>query len=120
MKKWILCLLAVCCLLSGCAGSTSIVGKWETESAADLGLNVSGGFLDTITRVVFTEDGKGAWEIELVESRQIIRREFTYTLDNNQLEISFPDGSMQKFQVEMKKGNLLLLGAENYSLKPIK
>ena len=59
MKKWILCLLAVCCLLSGCVGSTSIVGKWETESAADLGLNVSGGFLDTITRVIFTEDGAG-------------------------------------------------------------
>ena len=77
-------------------------------------LNKPAGYLSA------TEDGKGAWEIELVESRQIIRREFTYTLENNQLEISFPDGSMQKFQVEMKKGNLLLLGAENYSLKPIK
>ena len=119
MKKLIVCLLAVMLLLAGCSGRNTIVGKWETESAADMGLNISDGFIDTITRVIFTEDGQGAWEIELVESRQIIRREFTYTLENNQLKITFPDETIQIFEVDFEKGNLRLTGLENYSLKPI-
>ncbi len=119
MKK----IAVLCCLLmillTAC-GRQSLVGRWETESdTSDLGLNLSGDFIQTITRVIFTEDGIGAWEIEFVESREILRREFTYTLERDVLKLSYVDGTGQEYQVDFEDGILLLTGAENLALKPV-
>ena len=85
-----------------------------------MGLNISGGFVDTVTRLTFVEEGIGAWEIEIVSSREILRREFTYTLEGKDLTITFPDGTMQKFTVSLEKDTLILTGQENYSLIRVK
>ena len=119
MKKIVVLCCALMLLLTACGGR-SIVGSWETESETDdLGLNLSGNFIHTITRVTFAEEGNGAWEIEFVESREILRREFTYTLDGNTLTLSYVDGTGQRYDVDFEGGILLLTGAENLALKPM-
>ena len=118
MKRIVL-LLLVLILLTGCGGKGSIIGNWETESAEEMGLDISGGFIDTITRLTFLEEGIGAWEIEMVESREILRREFTYILEGDTLTILYPDATAQEFQVDFEKGILLLTGRENLALKPV-
>jgi len=114
----LLCVLAL--VLTACGSNDTIVGSWKTRSAAEMGLNVSGGFVDTVTHLTFTEKGIGAWEIEIVASREILRREFTYTLEGKDLTILFPDNTMQKFTVNFEKGNLILTGLENFSLIRVK
>lgn len=119
MKKIVILLCILMLLLTACAGR-SIVGSWETEhDTSDLGFNLSGDFISTITRVTFTEKGIGAWEIEFVESREILRREFTYTLDGDTLKLSYVDGTGQEYHVDFEDGILLLTGTENLALKPM-
>ena len=121
MKKiaWIFCLITVLLICAGCSNDT-IVGQWTTETDAEaLGLNGMNNFVQTITHLTIVEEGKGSWEIELVESRQILRREFSYTLEGDQLTMMYPDGTQQRFTVSFDKGILNLTGIENYSLKRI-
>lgn len=121
MKKFIfvLCLAAVMLLCAGCANDT-IIGQWTTESEAeDMGISINSNFIQTITHLTIAEDGRGSWEIELVESRQILRREFSYTLEGDQLRMMYPDGTEQRFTVSFSKGMLNLTGIENYSLRRI-
>lgn len=119
MKKFAVMLCVLMLLLTACAGQ-SIVGSWETESdTSDLGLNLSGNFISTITRVTFTDEGIGAWEIEFVESREILRREFSYTLEGDTLTLSYVDGTGQEYYVDFEDGTLLLTGTENLALKPV-
>lgn len=121
MKKilsFVLC-CALVLVFAGCA-KDSIVGQWTTESDVDaLGLNSSSGFVQTITHLTIVEEGKGSWEIELVESRQILRREFTYTLEGDRLVMFYPDGTEQHFTVSFEGGILNLTGMENFSLRRI-
>jgi len=119
VKRIVLLLLVLTLLFTGCGAKGSIIGSWETESAAEMGLDISGGFIDTITRLTFLEEGIGAWEIEMVESREILRREFTYILEGDTLTILYPDATAQEFHVDFEKGVLLLTGRENLALKPV-
>ena len=114
-----LCLAALVLLCAGCA-KDSIVGQWTTElDTENLGLSVNSNFVQTITHLTIAEDGRGSWEIELVETRQILRREFSYTLQGDQLRMLYPDGTEQRFTVSFEKGFLNLTGLENFSLKRI-
>ena len=119
MKRLTVLLLVSILLLTGCAGPISITGSWKTLSAEEMGLSVSGGFVDTVTTLTFTDQGIGAWEIEIVSSREILRREFTYTLEGTELTILFPDNTMQKFDVARNQDTLILTGQENFSLKRV-
>ena len=121
MKKLaiVLCLAALVLLCAGCA-KDSIVGQWTTElDTENIGLSFNSNFVQTITNLTIAEDGRGSWEIELVETRQILRREFTYTLQGDQLRMMYPDGTEQRFTVSFQKGLLNLTGVENYTLKRI-
>ena len=107
-------------LLTACGGKDTIIGRWETESQADaLGLNLSGNFISTVTRISFLEAGVGTWEIEMVQTREILRREFSYTLEGDTLMILYPDETAQQFQVDFEDGILLLTGNENLALKRV-
>lgn len=122
MKKITLLLfvLALCVSLTACGGNDTIIGRWETESQADeLGLNISGNFIATVTRISFLEEGVGTWEIEIVQTREILRREFSFTQDGDTLLITYPDATAQKFTVDFDDGILLLTGQENLALRRI-
>ena len=122
MKKTVLFLLVFlfCVCLAACTGNDTIIGRWETESEADsLGLNLTDNFISTITRISFLEEGVGTWEIELVQSREILRREFSFTQEGNTLLITYPDGTAQEFTVAFDDGILLLTGRENLALKRV-
>ena len=121
MKKIaiVICIAAVMLVCAGCA-KDSIVGQWTTElDTENLGLSFNSNFVQTITNLTIAEDGRGSWEIELVETRQILRREFTYTLQGDQLRMMYPDGTEQRFTVSIQKGLLNLTGVENFTLKRI-
>ena len=121
MKKFsiALCLALVVLFCVGCTNDT-IVGQWTTEYETDhLGISINSNFIQTITHLTISEDGRGSWEIEIVASRQILRREFTYTLEGDQLRMLYPDGTEQRFTVSFEKGFLNLTGLENFSLKRI-
>lgn len=121
MKKFLLllCLAAVILFCAGCT-QESIVGQWTTEINEEaLGVSMSGDFLQIITRLTFLEDGRGNWEVELVESREILHREFEYTLERNVLRLVYPDGTEQRFTFSLRKDDLTLTGVENYTLKRV-
>ena len=119
MKRIVCVLLMLMCLLTGCGSQESIVGSWEDVQAADLGLNLSSGFVDMETRLILTEEGIGAWEIEFVESREILRREFTYTLAGRKLTMVYYDNTSETYTVSFEDGILHLEGQDNFILKRI-
>lgn len=120
MKRIVLVICVLLILLTGCGGKDTIIGRWETESQADaLGLNLSGNFISTVTRISFLEEGVGTWEIEMVQTREILRREFSYTLEGDTLMILYPDETAQQFRVDFEDGILLLTGNENLALKRV-
>lgn len=95
------------------------MGAWETIQAEDLGLNLTAGFVEMETHLILTEEGEGAWEIEFVESRQILRREFTYIQQGKTLTILYPDNTREVYKVSFKDGILHLEGQDNFILKRI-
>ena len=70
-------------------------------------------------RDLFLEEGIGSWEIEFVDSKQILRREFTYTLEEDALRLVYVDGTEQRFTVSFQEGNLNLTGVDNYTLRRV-
>lgn len=120
MKRIIVIVCVLQMLLAACGSGDTIIGRWETESQADaLGLNLSGNFISTVTRISFLEEGVGTWEIEMVQTREILRREFSYTLEGDTLMILYPDETAQQFNVDFEDGILLLTGNENLALKRV-
>lgn len=120
MKRIVLVICVLLMLLTACGSADTIIGRWETESQADaLGLNLSGNFISTVTRISFLEEGVGTWEIEMVQTREILRREFSYTLEGDTLMILYPDETAQQFRVDFEDGILLLTGNENLALKRV-
>lgn len=119
MKRLIALLLVLAWLLTACGSQESVVGSWEAVQAQDMGLDLSDGFVEMVTRLILTEEGEGAWEIEFVESRQILRREFTYTLNGKNLTILYPDNTREVYKVSFEDGILHLEGQDNFILKRI-
>lgn len=122
MKKLAILILTLllCLSFASCGGSDTIIGRWETESeVSSLGLSLTDNFISTVTRISFLEEGVGTWEIELVQTREILRREFSFTLEGDTLLIIYPDETAQKFSVAFDDGILLLTGQENLALKRI-
>lgn len=120
MKRIIVIVCVLLMLLTACVSGDTIIGRWETESKADaMGLNLSGNFISTVTRISFLEEGVGTWEIEMVQTREILRREFSYTLEGDILMILYPDETAQQFRVDFEDGILLLTGNENLALKRV-
>ena len=119
MKRVVCMLMVLMCLLTACGTQESVVGFWEAVQAEDLGLNLNSGFVDMETRLILTEEGTGAWEIEFVESRQILRREFTYTLEGKKLTMLYYDNTREIYTVSFEDGILHLEGQDNFILKRI-
>ena len=118
--KRILCLIILAlCLLTACGNKESIAGSWEAIQAEDMGLNLSSGFVDMETKLVLSEEGTGAWEIEFTESRQILRREFTYQLEGRKLTMLYPDNSREVYTFRFEDDILRLEGQDNFILKRI-
>lgn len=119
MKRIALVLLALLCLFTGCAAQESVVGYWESVRAEDMGLDLSNGFIQMDTRLILLEEGQGAWEVEFVESREILRREFSYTLERNQLTLRYPDNTTETYKVSFEDGNMHLKGQDTFVLRRI-
>lgn len=119
MKRFMILLLVLMCLLTACANQESVVGSWESVQAQDMGLDLSNGFVEMETRLILSEEGTGAWEIEFPESRQILRREFTYTLEGKKLTMLYPDNTKEVYTISFEDGNLYLEGQDNFVFKRI-
>lgn len=117
MKRIILTAVLFLFLFSACGNQESVVGFWEAVQAEDVGLNLSSGFVDMQTRLILSEEGKGAWEIEFTESRQILRREFTYKIEGEKITMLYPDNSREAYTISFEDDLLHLSGLDTFILK---
>ena len=131
MKKmfWFVAILSAALLaMSGCGRYKSveslIPGVWETESELSIiGIFVDGAEDQTaemVYRLAFQEDGTGKNSI-IVDAKYAgsipdVNAEFTYMIDGDQLELTYEDGSIQRFTVSISGENLILDGRAHLEL----
>ena len=131
MKKTISFLLVILLLaaITGCGEKTAaqktIVGSWETKIAASiLGVSVPDNeeaqSTDATYCFNFSEDGSGTSSITLdaayAEQIRNTQENFTYTLDGEQLTLTFENGNTQVFTVSFSDGKLILDGRARLEL----
>ena len=130
MKKTISFLLVILlATITGCGQKTAdkntILGSWETKIAASiLGVsmpdNEEAQSADATYCFDFSEDGSGTSSITLdaayAEQFRNTQENFTYTLDGEQLTLTFENGNTQVFTVSFSDGKLILDGRARLEL----
>ena len=110
LKKTASLLLAVIltlCLFTGCSAKSKLVGTWEEEKQASIfGIEINTG---TVT-VSFEKDGTGSLSGELGSTGLSASQDFTYTVEKDQLTMTFESGNTMVFTFTLEKDVLKLDG----------
>ena len=120
MKK-VLCLVFAVCLLLTVAGCgqgerNPILGSWEAETQISI-LGVSGNqTVDAVYRFVFNEDGTGESHIVTDVNLPDPAGTFTYTLEEDQLVLTYEGGMTQTFTVTFGENTMTLDGRAHLEL----
>ncbi len=119
LKKIVSLLLSVIltlCLFTGCGAKSKLVGTWEEETQASiLGIEINTG---TVT-VTFEKDGTGSMSGELGSTGLSASQNFTYTVEKDQLTMTFESGSTVVYTFVLEKDVLKLDGDNDFNLTKV-
>ena len=103
-------------LLAGCDAKSKLVGTWEEEKKASiLGIEINTG---TVT-LSFEKDGTGSLSGELGSTGLGASKNFTYTVEKDQLTLTFDSGKTAVFTFALEKDVLKLDGDTDLELTKV-
>ena len=114
-RKIALLLIAVMLfgLVAGCGAQSKLVGTWEAETQASvLGFDISTGSVS----FSFEKDGTGTMSGELGSTGLSSNSDFTYTVEKDQLTLTFESGNTEVFTFVVEKDVLKLDGSTDFEL----
>ena len=108
-------------LLAGCGAQSKLVGTWEAKSEASiLGVSIEIPFIsDGVISFSFEKDGTGAMTTDFGSSVPTVSRAYTYTVEEDQLTLTYESGSVEEYTFTVEKDVLKLDGRVDLELNKI-
>ena len=108
-------------LVAGCGAQSKLVGTWEAETEASiLGVGIEIPFLsESVISFTFEKDGTGAMSTEMGAAAPTVSRAYTYTVEEDQLTLTYESGSVEEYTFTVEKDVLKLDGRVDLELNKI-